>query len=356
VNEEKNVAIGEDIEQTTAYAEKALVFMKDQKIAASPNNFTIWFSYVSENFSDLSRTLDVLLSNNQEFDDEKNKEIFDKFFTKDDDAALVQAASEKVEGEISHIMDMLGDASGAVRSYGDSLKTGMGTIAQNASLENLKDVMNNLLIDTQRLHKANEDLHQNLRKSGAEISHLRQNLEVVRKESLTDALTGLANRKMFDEELRKGVMNAMEEGSSYCVAMTDIDFFKKFNDTYGHQTGDQVLKLVAQILSGNVKGKDLAARYGGEEFILLLPDTELDQAQMLCEKIRLAVSSKRIRDKKSGQDMGNITLSIGISKHRPGEKLNEFIHRADEGLYFAKGNGRNQTVLETQLLTIDAAE
>ena len=114
------------------------------------------------------------------------------------------------------------------------------------------------------------------------------------------------------------------------------------------------MKLVANILQGNVKGKDLAARYGGEEFALILPTTKLYDAKTVCDHIRNAVSTKRIRNRTTGEEMGNITLSIGVALYHPGESLTDFISRSDEGLYFAKGNGRNQTVLETQLEVIDA--
>src|SRR5690606_9934197 len=102
-------------------------------------------------------------------------------------------------------------------------------------------------------------------------------------------LTGISNRKFFDLTLRTGSVAAVEMGEPLCLALTDIDFFKKFNDTYGHQTGDQVLKLVASILRQSIKGRDTAARYGGEEFALILPQTALADARTLCEQVRQTV-------------------------------------------------------------------
>lgn len=168
-------------------------------------------------------------------------------------------------------------------------------------------------------------------------------------EALTDGLTEIANRKKFDISVREAAGQAMESGSPLCLFMTDIDHFKKFNDTFGHQTGDQVLRLVASILRRTISEDGLPARYGGEEFGVVLPNVELSDAVHIAEQVRIAVASKRMRKKQSGDDLGNVTVSIGVSRYRPGESLGDFIKRADDGLYFAKNAGRNQVVPETKL-------
>ena len=142
---------------------------------------------------------------------------------------------------------------------------------------------------------------------------------------------------------------ASHHGTPLALVLIDIDHFKKFNDTHGHQTGDHVLKFVGSMLKKAVKASDLAARYGGEEFALVLPNTDLSAAVALAESVRVAVAGKRLRKKQSGDDIGNITLSLGVSLYRPGESLSALIKRADDGLYQAKGLGRNQVVAETEL-------
>ncbi|MDF1747332.1 MAG: GGDEF domain-containing protein [Alphaproteobacteria bacterium] len=247
---------------------------------------------------------------------------------------------------------MMGDASGGVADFGKTLSASLGAFADTKGLDGMRAAVQSLALETQKMQKSNSALQSKLKESSQEIASLRQNLEDVQREAMTDSLTGIANRKMFDTTLRQRAMEAMEDGEPLCLALADIDFFKKFNDTYGHQTGDQVLKLVARILQSNVKGKDLAARYGGEEFALILPSTKLFDAKTVCDNIRNSVSTKRIRNRTTGEEMGNITLSIGIAVFKPGESLADFINRSDEGLYFAKGNGRNQSVLETQLESV----
>lgn len=341
-------------EQASELAMRALDSMKQHQVPATPPNFAIWYTYLSEKYPDLKKAMDVLISNNQAFTAEKNEEIYDKFFTNNDQGLALQQTSKKIEEQVSRVLEMMGVASGGVADFGDSLKNGLGEIAGAEGLDGIRAAVQSLALETQKMQQSNSQLQSKLKESSQEIASLRQNLEDVQREAMTDALTGIANRKMFDATLRQRAMEAMEDASPLCLALTDIDFFKKFNDTYGHQTGDQVLKLVARILQGNVKGNDLAARYGGEEFALVLPNTALEDAKTVCEQIRTAVASKRIRNRQTGEEMGNINLSIGIALFRPGESLSDFIHRSDEGLYFAKGNGRNQTVLETQLDTIEA--
>lgn len=344
----------EGFDQAHSYAEDALKLMVTHEIPASPRNFAVWYSYVSGRFPDLTKALDVLISNKQPFNSSKNDEIYSKYFTHNDEGIALQETSKQIEEQVGRVLEMMTGATGGVEDFGNSLKSGLGAIADSSGLADIRDAVQSLAVETQRMQQSNSALQERLKASSEEIASLRQNLEDVQREAMTDALTGIANRKMFDATLRKRAMEAMEDGSSLCLALTDIDFFKKFNDTYGHQTGDQVLKLVAKILQGNVKGNDLAARYGGEEFAIILPNTGMNDAQIVCEQIRNAVSTKRIRNRQTGEQMGNITLSIGIAVFRPGEPLADFIQRSDEGLYFAKGNGRNQVVMETQLVTIDA--
>jgi diguanylate cyclase len=123
--------------------------------------------------------------------------------------------------------------------------------------------------------------------------------------------------------------------------MTDIDHFKKFNDSFGHQTGDQVLRLVALAVKQNVKGQDIACRYGGEEFGVILPRTNLRQAVVVADHIRQSVMSKELVKRSTGENLGRITISIGVSCWRRGDNQQSIIERADASLYAAKRGGRN---------------
>jgi diguanylate cyclase len=128
--------------------------------------------------------------------------------------------------------------------------------------------------------------------------------------------------------------------------MFDIDHFKSFNDSYGHLTGDQVLRLVAQSLKQTIKGQDITARYGGEEFAVVLPNTGLRQALMVADHIRRAVMAKELKKKSTGEILGRVTISAGVSILKPGDDTDSLIERADACLYAAKRNGRNRVICE----------
>ena len=128
--------------------------------------------------------------------------------------------------------------------------------------------------------------------------------------------------------------------------LADVDYFKKFNDTFGHLTGDQVLRLVATSVKQNVKGRDIAARYGGEEFAIVLPDTVLRAAITVADQIRRAVMSKELMKRSTGEHLGRVTISIGVATLRPKDTPQSLIERADICLYAAKRNGRNRVISE----------
>jgi diguanylate cyclase len=186
-----------------------------------------------------------------------------------------------------------------------------------------------------------------LKASKLEISQLQVNLEAVRNESLTDPLTSLANRKYFDSALEKSIAQSAATGEPVALLLIDIDHFKAFNDTFGHLTGDQVLRLVAIALKQNVKGQDIAARYGGEEFAIILPGTTLRSALTVADHVRRAVMTKELMKRSTGEHLGRVTVSIGVAVLQKDEAAQSLIERADNCLYAAKRCGRNRVMCET---------
>jgi diguanylate cyclase len=128
--------------------------------------------------------------------------------------------------------------------------------------------------------------------------------------------------------------------------MFDIDHFKSFNDSYGHLTGDQVLRLVGMSLKQTIKGQDITARYGGEEFAVVLPNTALRQALTVADHIRRAIMAKELKKKSTGEILGRVTISVGVSILKSDDDTDSLIERADACLYAAKRNGRNRVICE----------
>jgi diguanylate cyclase len=192
----------------------------------------------------------------------------------------------------------------------------------------------------------NYNLESRLGRVATEVTELRENLQAVQREALTDALTGIPNRKFFDSRLQEAAREALNEGEAVSLVLCDIDHFKHFNDSYGHQIGDQVLRLVARTLSDSVKGRDTPARFGGEEFAIILPRTNLQQAAIVADQIRNGVMRRRFVGKDTRGDYGGVTLSFGVAQYRANEDLADLVGRADAALYHAKREGRNRVSTE----------
>jgi diguanylate cyclase len=242
---------------------------------------------------------------------------------------------------------MIEAAAGAAGRHTESLADVTSQLGNAKDREGLRTIIESLVATAKEMENNNQTLEARLNASKQEINQLQQSLEVVRNESLTDPLTSLANRKGFDEMFAKAIAEATARDEPLSLLLTDIDFFKSFNDTYGHLTGDQVLRLVAMSVKQNVKGQDIAARYGGEEFAVVLPSTALRQAATVGDHIRRAVMSKELMKRSTGEHLGRITISVGVAVLQRGDTPQELIGRADMCLYAAKRNGRNRVICET---------
>lgn len=169
------------------------------------------------------------------------------------------------------------------------------------------------------------------------------------KHATLDALTGFYNRRQLEERIKQEVSNAKRQRAPLCGIMTDIDYFKKVNDTYGHAVGDLVLKTISKVIRGQLREYDIAGRYGGEEFSILLPFTKLDEAQMVAERLRKTIESRVIDISKVNPDSDtkeiSVTLSLGVYEMQSDDNDEDLLKKADKALYEAKNTGRNKVVV-----------
>ena len=254
----------------------------------------------------------------------------------------IKAISDKIQHSITELAGMMKSAKSTTSEYGEVLEETTKKMETAETIEDLGLIVSSIVEDTKIMVQKNNELEFQLTNSSTQVAELRKNLDNVKKDALTDGLTGLANRKAFDRQILDWVEEASASRVALCLIMLDIDRFKQFNDTYGHQTGDQVLRLVARTLTDGVKGKDMAARYGGEEFAVILPDTPLSGAVRVAEMIRKSVEDKEVINKTRNENLGQITLSAGVAQYIRGESVTNFIERSDAALYKAKNSGRNQ--------------
>ena len=167
----------------------------------------------------------------------------------------------------------------------------------------------------------------------------RDKLEQQRHKALLDPLTGLPNRAAWNERLALEHGRLQQTGTGLLLAILDLDHFKSINDTYGHQAGDKVLKIIANVLRKGLRGDDFIARFGGEEFALLMPGSDLSGGSRLLERLRAAVEQCPFHFK--GERV-TVTMSAGVAVFKSGENASQVLKRADQALYRAKETGRNQ--------------
>lgn len=337
----------EPLEKAQRYADAAMARMAQEGVAPTPQHFAVWYAYHAGYAPELNRAVDILSTSNQPLTDETVQRLHDSYVGSRHSSAVVQEAETQIGDTLREVMEILSQASQGTDSFGRNLADFSGRLSGNIGGEQLREAVNRLAEQSREMSRRNGTLQRELEGSAHRMEELNRKLEQSQREARIDGLTNLANRRTFDEELRRMATEAIETGEPLCLAMTDIDFFKKFNDTHGHRFGDQVLRLVATALRANVKGRDLVARYGGEEFALLLPHTRLQDALRLCETIRQSVGSQRLVNRATNQTFGSVTLSLGLTAFEPGEPLDRFVQRADAALYAAKRSGRNKVVADS---------
>lgn len=334
-------------ERTFAFAQIALDQIRALHQPAHPRNFEIWYHYATGYNPELNRSINELLTEKGTINEADTETIYDTYLSPSRVTESIDNLGSRVLDEIKQVLSMIGDAAGSATSYSANLASASERLQVAGESEPLRAVLELLVQGAKEMETANRKLEARLSASKVEIEQLQQNLETVRNESLTDPLTSLSNRKYFDQALAKAIADSQQKQEPLSLLMTDVDHFKAFNDKFGHVTGDQVLRLVAISVKQNVKGQDIAARYGGEEFVIALPNTALRSAITVADQIRRTVMTKELMKRSSGERLGRVTISIGVSMLRPNDSAHSLIERADSCLYAAKHHGRNRVICET---------
>lgn len=334
-------------ERTIAFAEVAIAQIKTLRQPAEPRDYEVWYNYATGHIPALNKAINDLIARNKTLTPADIDAIHDTHFSAARVSDRIDTLGSKVASEIEHVMSSIDVASRSTATYSDSLSEANNRLAEARGEPELVSVVAHLVKITREFAVANQQLEQKLKHSRTQIQGLHDDLEAVRHESLTDPLTTLANRKYFDQALNRDLAASNEKGSPLSLMMIDIDHFKTFNDTFGHLTGDQVLRLVALCIKQCVSGQETAARYGGEEFTVILPGTALPVALQTADRIRRAVMGKELMRRSTGESLGRVTVSLGVAGWRRGDSVQSLIERADRCLYAAKRSGRNRAICES---------
>jgi diguanylate cyclase len=330
-----------DPEHAASVSNNALRLMGELGVPITPPNFSVWFAYVLGRSAALRKTIDILRSNKRRFDKALNGELYETFLkTSSSLGDAAHTISEELSVILANVRSDVSDAIAGNAAQSEELTE----VGRTLGTANTQLALRRVAEELGKARRRAAELEAKLVDASGELDTLRTSLEQAEVRSRTDALTGLANRRAMESFLRSAQINAMERDDPLSVFMVDVDHFKTFNDKYGHQLGDQVLCIVAKCMQDGIRDSDLAARYGGEELLCVLPGMTLEGCADVADRIRNRISNARVTRRATGEDIGRVTVSVGVAQFKPGESFEGLIERCDRALYQAKQAGRNCTI------------
>ena len=334
-----------DRDHSFALAKRAQELMRDYGPSATPRAYAVWYAYAAGDPPLLIDAIKSLTAENGGVSEADVEALHESHLN---DGRLTSAAgdvSRTVLAEIAAVTETLDLSLGSTTQYGEALRSLSQDLSQGVPTRaRLDEIVSTLVSTTREVAANNRVLEARMRESRAEIETLRETLAATRIESLTDTLTGLSNRKHFEEMMAGALDRPGARGAGPSLIVLDIDFFKRFNDLYGHLTGDQVLRLVAMVMRETAGKGAMLARFGGEEFGIVLPGADRAAARQLAEKVRLNVMGRELVKRSTGESLGKVTVSLGVGVYRAGDTPASLLERADLCMFAAKRAGRNRTV------------
>lgn len=328
--------------------EQAFELMRQSGCPITPRAYEVWFAVAKGDNPDLKRAVNALQESGAPFSTPEIDKLYGAHIETRNFSGVAEKSGVGVVSEINNVMEMMDLAMGSTASYGQSLVMLSDDLSRTADRTRVREIVSTLVQATRETIASNKTLEARLNESRSEIMNLRETLESVRVDSLTDPVTGLANRKHFEEMLHKCIDHANISKTNLSLIMVDIDHFKNFNDKFGHLTGDQVLRLVASTMRERVKRKATLARFGGEEFVIILPDATLEVAKDVGDLVRRSVMARELIKRSTGENLGRVTVSMGVSTLRKGDTAPLLLERADQVMYAAKRAGRNKILTELE--------
>ena len=318
------------------------------QIPLTPMNYHILFEYESQN--ELLRSeLDNIFKKEKILSTENTTILFERYCKNSKTDKQIRNLHTNVISTLKDVLKDVFTASDDVNNYQKNLKDFSGEITNVDDISTVTSLIQKMVKDTATMAESNQKFQDKLEDANELAESLKKELEKTQKDAFTDGLTQINNRNAFDTKIDEMFHAFEREKEKFSFIILDIDFFKKFNDKYGHLVGDEVLKVVASALFKNVKGNDFVARYGGEEFIIIFPETSLQNATIISDVIRKKIEHKKNTIMQTGQELDQITISIGVSEVREGDNVDTLIKRADNALYLAKDSGRNNVKNENDV-------
>lgn len=324
----------DEYQVTSEFSERTHDFLSSHLISPTPVNYSVIYLHISNENEMLSAAINKKLQQGTLITADFMADLFKRYvsFTEQIENTVLAPFEQTLSKTLEQISKQVSNEDKAVNNL-EKLDKILAKTKNNTSMDNIVSYLFNTINSTKAQH---EELSQKLTTTQQEINQLKDKLASSRQEALVDSLTGLLNRRGCDEKLQN-----LSHADTHSSLAIDIDHFKKVNDTFGHFIGDKVIQRIAKTIQSHIGEQDLAVRFGGEEFVVVMTNTPIAEAKDVAEKIRIAISKMRLKQRDTNTFLPPISVSIGIAQNDNISEWTTLFEQADTALYQAKNSGRN---------------
>lgn len=342
VREQGNARIRREVERRRVLYDDIGSFLFAHDLDLTPLNFGLAHDYITGNDLQIEKAVRAILQDRGRLTNGLAENIIAQQRVDEISPDGLAEMLEKVEENVEELSAIADQSRNSAKDYGAALQREASELAGNAPGS---DTISKLVTMTRTMIEHTRDVEGKLREGQKQTRLLQKNLETARKAAEQDHLTGLPNRRAFDNTLREEARMAQDNGEPLSIAFCDIDHFKNINDTHGHDAGDRVLKFIGGLLTKISGEKCHVARHGGEEFVMLFRGKTVAEACKIVDDARQDMSERNLVDRKTGERMDQVTFSGGVADVFAYDEPREALKAADRALYLAKEHGRNRVYI-----------
>lgn len=334
--------MSEQLDRSFKTLKQTIPLLLKHRIPAIPTNYALWYTYVDKANSALNEEIEQALADGRPFSTIYTKELYRKHLAEKEELNSWQLR-QNVEAMLIELSQSVSDTKTNTQGFKSTMDNCLNDLSkvekEGWSMDEVMQLVRTLVQEGQLIRNSTLDFSSSLQKAEQEVAQLRKELEKTKHDAFYDALTDLYNRRYLDQEIR-----SVTTRQKACLIMLDVDHFKEFNDEYGHQMGDRVLKAIAKKLKEKCQQNTIPFRFGGEEFAILMRGVTLQQAIHKAELLRQALEKITVSDRRSNQRIKDITASFGVACYQDGTDPSDMLEVADQQLYQAKRLGRNRVM------------